>query len=111
DAQRGHVRVRLPGEQRIARIDARRRPHQYHRALTLNLKSPHIKEPSMFKKVSGLLLALCLASAAGAQEGHPLVGTWQGEWGPNNANFLTLILYWDGKAISGIVNPGPDQGE
>ncbi len=40
-----------------------------------------------------------------AQEGHPLTGTWQGEWG--NGNFLTLIMEWDGKAIVGTNNPGP----
>lgn len=39
-----------------------------------------------------------------AQEGHPLVGTWQGEW---DGNFLTLILSWDGNALTGMANPGP----
>lgn len=40
-----------------------------------------------------------------AQEGHPMAGTWQGEWG--NGNFLTLIMTWDGKAVVGTTNPGP----
>lgn len=65
----------------------------------------------MFKKYSGLLLVSgVLAFPALAQEGHPLVGTWQGEWGASldQQNFLTLILTWDGKNISGIANPGPD---
>ncbi len=39
-----------------------------------------------------------------AQEGHPLSGTWQGEW---DGHFLTLILSWDGKTITGVANPGP----
>jgi hypothetical protein len=48
-----------------------------------------------------------------AQEGHPLVGTWQGDWGPtaDDRNFLTIIMNWDGKAITGLVNPGPDSSE
>jgi hypothetical protein len=60
----------------------------------------------MIKKLIGWC-ALMLTSTLPlqAQEGHPLVGTWQGEWG--NDNFLTLIMQWDGKAISGTTNPGP----
>jgi len=54
------------------------------------------------------LFALLLLTATlplNAQEGHPLSGTWQGEWG--NGQFLTMILTWDGKAITGTTNPGP----
>jgi hypothetical protein len=56
-----------------------------------------------------LCTVACLLSPALAQEGHPLVGTWQGEWGAagGNGNFLTVIMYWDGRNITGIVNPGP----
>ena len=45
-----------------------------------------------------------------AQEGHPLVGTWHGEWGPSatHRNDVTLVLEWDGKNITGLVNPGPE---
>lgn len=53
-----------------------------------------------------LLPAMLWALPASAQEGHPLVGTWQGEWG-SDAQLLTLILEWDGKNITGIANPGP----
>jgi hypothetical protein len=44
-----------------------------------------------------------------AQEGHPLVGTWHGDWGPSAAhrNDITLVLDWDGKNITGLINPGP----
>ena len=45
-----------------------------------------------------------------AQEGHPLTGTWTGEWqaagGPRT--HLTVVMSWDGKAVTGLVNPGPD---
>jgi hypothetical protein len=45
-----------------------------------------------------------------AQEGHPLVGTWHGEWGPTatHRNDVTLVLDWDGKNIIGLINPGPE---
>lgn len=55
------------------------------------------------------LMLLCVMAPLNAQEGHPLAGTWQGEWG--NGQFLTLILTWDGKAISGMANPGPAMTE
>ena len=45
-----------------------------------------------------------------AQEGHPLVGTWHGTWGltASQRNDVTLVLDFDGKAITGMMNPGPD---
>jgi len=56
-----------------------------------------------------LLLAAWVAvpAAASAQFGHPLDGQWSGEWGPaEKPNRLLLNLDWDGKAISGEINPG-----
>ena len=61
-----------------------------------------------------VILALsltCLAAApAVAQEGHPLKGSWLGTWSPNKAhgNEVLLVLNWDGKAITGMINPGTD---
>ncbi len=45
-----------------------------------------------------------------AQEGHPLVGTWHGNWRPDaqTRNDVTFVMNFDGKAISGLINPGPD---
>ena len=45
-----------------------------------------------------------------AQEGHPLVGSWHGDWGPNakDRTDVTFILNYDGKNIVGMINPGPD---
>jgi len=45
-----------------------------------------------------------------AQEGHPLVGTWSGDWGPTptHRNQVTIVMNWDGKNVMGIINPGPD---
>lgn len=45
-----------------------------------------------------------------AQEGHPLVGSWHGNWGDQTKRTdLTVVMDWDGKTITGIVNPGFDQ--
>lgn len=45
-----------------------------------------------------------------AQEGHPLTGTWAGDWGsPGGARtHITMVMNWDGKAVTGLINPGPD---
>jgi hypothetical protein len=45
---------------------------------------------------------LLLIIPAFAQEGHPLTGTWHGDWGPRptHRNDVTLVLDWDGKNIS-----------
>lgn len=50
------------------------------------------------------------AVVARAQEGHPLVGTWHGTWGPTATmrHDVTIVLEFDGKAITGMMNPGPD---
>src|SRR5215813_5218268 len=44
------------------------------------------------------------------QEGHPLTGTWYGDFGMTSAqrNDLTVVMRWDGTTTTGIVNPGPN---
>ena len=58
-----------------------------------------------------LAAVLVLASLpAPAQHGHPLVGTWSGDWGPSpeQRNRVLLLLEYDGEAVTGVINPGPD---
>lgn len=47
---------------------------------------------------------------AARQEGHPLSGTWAGDWGSAEGprTHLTIVMAWDGKAVTGLINPGPD---
>ena len=55
---------------------------------------------------------VCLTMTAVAQEGHPLIGTWSGEWGPSAKvrNQVLLILEYKSTVISGVINPGdPDE--
>ena len=56
------------------------------------------------------LAALAITISAVAQEGHPLTGVWYGDWGPSatHRNQITVVMNWDGKNVTGIVNPGPD---
>jgi hypothetical protein len=65
------------------------------------------------KFLSACLLAtaaLITSSFLVAQEGHPLTGTWAGDWGPSatQRNHLTFVMNWDGKNVTGSINPGPD---
>ncbi len=56
-----------------------------------------------------LSLVALAGGAAVAQEGHPLKGSWIGTWAGNKAGEDVLfVLNWDGKAITGMINPGTD---
>lgn len=61
----------------------------------------------------GTLLALAIAAPGTAQEGHPLKGSWIGEWADNETHdeFVLIVLDWDGRKISGMINPGTDNIE
>lgn len=49
-------------------------------------------------------------AVAVAQQGHPLTGTWSGNRDAQSADRsqVTLVLDWDGKQVTGQINPGPD---
>jgi hypothetical protein len=54
-----------------------------------------------------LLFCVMLAAPAMAQEGHPAKGTWVGYWGPTaSQNRLVIVMDYDGKNVTGTVNPG-----
>ena len=61
------------------------------------------------RRLTSVLAALLVAAPALAQFGHPLKGTWSGDWGPTKENRTHVVLEfnWDGKAITGNINPGP----
>jgi len=51
---------------------------------------------------------MALGLAGSAQEGHPLTGTWYGDYGAGaQKRDLTIVMKWDGHSVSGTVNPGP----
>jgi hypothetical protein len=51
-----------------------------------------------------------VAGAALAQEGHPLKGSWLGDFGPNKTTRtpVFLVMDWDGKNITGMLYPGTE---
>jgi hypothetical protein len=61
------------------------------------------------RRVTSVIAALLFAAPAVAQFGHPLKGTWSGDWGPtkDSRTHVVLELNWDGKTITGNINPGP----
>jgi hypothetical protein len=58
-----------------------------------------------------LLMSLVLSAAATlqAQEGFPLDGTWRGQRqaGTEAPVTIVMVLEWDGKKVSGLIDPGP----
>jgi hypothetical protein len=56
-----------------------------------------------------LLAIAFFCTALIAQEGHPMKGTWHGTFGPADSKertTVTLVMDWDGKNVTGIMNPG-----
>ena len=54
------------------------------------------------------VLSCLMITTAVAQEGHPLIGTWSGEWGPtpSQRNPVLIVMSWETTTLSGIINPG-----
>jgi len=59
-----------------------------------------------------VLAGLVAVHTVFAQEGHPLVGSWHGNWGFDAATRrdLTVVIDYtpDGAGITGLANPGYD---
>jgi len=57
-----------------------------------------------------VLACLALILPLAAQEGFPLKGSWLGDWGEGttNRNQVFVVFDWDGKVISGAINPGTE---
>jgi hypothetical protein len=57
-----------------------------------------------------LLAYLTITLPVQAQAGFPLKGTWSGEWWlkPGEDHRLLLEFNWDGKTLTGVLNPGRD---
>ena len=62
-----------------------------------------------FRTLTVLALLAVVPAAAVAQFGHPLKGQWSGEWGAKaSPNRLLLDIDWNGKEVTGRINPGMD---
>lgn len=64
----------------------------------------------MQTRLLSLVACLGVAITGVAQQGHPLTGTWSGDWGPSvtQRTQVTFVMNWDGKNVTGQMNPGPD---
>ena len=60
--------------------------------------------------VVGILASLWTLStlAAAAQQGHPLVGVWSGDWGPSPTERHPVVveMTWHDTTLGGMINPG-----
>ena len=63
--------------------------------------------------VLGLFVLACICVIPLNAADDPLSGTWTGDWGPSpsDRNQVTVELKWDGKSLTGTVNPGPSAVE
>jgi hypothetical protein len=63
-----------------------------------------------FSGVIGVLICLAWLAmpTAVAQQGHPLVGVWSGDWGPTAAERHPVVIemIWENTTLSGNINPG-----
>lgn len=61
-------------------------------------------------RLAGAIACLAIAIPVFAQYGHPLKGTWSGDWAVTKGkeNRILLDFNWDGKNLTGVLNPGPD---
>jgi hypothetical protein len=67
----------------------------------------------MLRKLSHVGIALGLAAGAFAglmlaQEGHPLSGSWHGDWGTSATarTPIVIVMKWNNTSVEGTLNPG-----
>jgi hypothetical protein len=67
-------------------------------------------KPNPVHGSAAIVAVLLMAALATAQSGHPLKGTWSGDWGPSedHRNRVLLVLDWNGGELTGVINPGPE---
>jgi len=58
--------------------------------------------------LAAVVATIALAGSLVAQTGHPLKGSWSGDWGPtpDHRNRVLLLLDWENNEITGVINPG-----
>src|SRR5438045_7579729 len=97
----------MPGWQPRRRADDRRRkPEDQPYELCCPVSAAARMRARLFCAVA--ILAVMLTPAAVAQQGHPLVGVWSGDWGPTQSerHQIVMELKWKDTTLSGTINPG-----
>jgi hypothetical protein len=62
------------------------------------------------RRLAMLLACVAVSATASAQFGHPLKGTWSGDWGvtSDSRTHVLIDIRWDSKGLTGTLNPGPN---
>jgi hypothetical protein len=62
------------------------------------------------RAAASLMVALLLMMPVRAQEGHPMSGSWIGDYGPSKdqRTRVVVVMEWNGKELVGSINPGPN---
>jgi hypothetical protein len=79
-------------------------------SVVITQRGQHFEMRSAICRIASISLLLGLTSVAFAQEGHPMVGSWVGDWGPNTQerHRVVMVLEWTGGNLVGTINPGPN---
>jgi hypothetical protein len=69
-----------------------------------------MKAGTITKYTVSLVIGFMLALPATAQEGHPMSGSWIGDWGPSKdqRTRVVVVMQWTGKELVATINPGPN---
>ena len=72
-------------------------------------KSGIMKARTVARIALSLVVGLMLALPALAQEGHPMAGSWVGDYGPTKVQRtrVVVLMDWTGKELVVTINPGP----
>jgi hypothetical protein len=57
----------------------------------------------------GVVMCMAVPALVIGQEGHPMTGSWLGDWGPSatERHRVVIDMKWTGTTLAGVINPGP----
>jgi hypothetical protein len=69
-----------------------------------------MKANTIVRIVLSLTVGFTMLLPAIAQEGHPMSGSWVGDWGPtkDQRTRVVVTMEWTGKELTATINPGPN---
>ena len=67
-----------------------------------------MKARTVARIAARLVVGLMLTLPVVAQEGHPMDGSWVGDWGPtkDQRTRVVVAMEWTGKELTATINPG-----
>jgi hypothetical protein len=69
-----------------------------------------MKDRTAGRVAVSLVVGFMLVCSGKAQEGHPMSGSWIGDWGPtkDQRTRVVVAMEWTGKELQVTINPGPN---